>query len=1214
MSNIKRINLKEPPSTTCKEGQVIQTIILYRNFEDTNPFNTKIKKDNSYITNQQIFKKNFGFSIVGGVDSPKGSLGIFVKTICTNGVASRSGLLETGDEILSVNGISLRGKTHEESIKLLKKYGRCSLVLTIAKNRKDKLNNNSSSSIIETESSVCSDEIFNDKLDINNVINDDDYEGYDKVKNLKMYDEGTSESEKETNDKIKVNNDYEKIVTLEEEQYYQVIFDDDEVKECKEDKKSSIKNCWQQSSIYQYNHRKKFFFGCGTKKESSFNHSLDSVMKRIVILRRQNSKERLGLGVAIESDEENERVLCVTVEQIDEDSISHIQGLSPGDRIWQINGIDVHNCKRIECLSLFQCAPLLLNLVVSTPFKKIPNNYQLLDNIITPPPKKVSLEDKNSYNSFKANNSANQEVLENDYQTITTESSSFDKLPLSLSNIPQYLTTDYLCETVNYQMSSRKTDQPSPNSQEMIINKKGDEIENEKMKDSVILKNVNENCINMNKNNYSPPLTLINTSSSVSSISPDPHSPTHSEDSGFQNDHTSGGKSRQPSSPVPVPINCNKASAYNTTSTSPTRYRSVFERTTDSVEIGRKAEENKLIDNNKRNKVLVEDNYKMFNETADCFIKGRNSNSMYDYMDCKISKSQPFILNKIVLPTIKKSPPSVPPKPKPSTTILGPLGEDENCLKTNKIFNRASVIYNSEDNSDVVKLNDITPIKSSTKKVSTLIHKFQTGNIIQEDSDEEIENLSLNGEPLSSSTMVFERNNDAGEEIVLQEDFLIEQDRYSDIVNKQIIINNKQNFSLSKREISNENDTCKGSEDKYKSLAEKYREPSPIKEVLAPALKELLERDSNYKKLSSTSSKVIKTINNCSDKMNKNYTNNLIKEEEEEDLKSNNDIIISGTQTPPPTVEKFENSTNENIKIESCSSKKIFERNNICEKYKPIILQQQSLNISPLPSGRTSRSSTSTTTLNSTISSLSTKKSSLINLTQSQIDELQRILKDQYDDYEFFVVNMHRVAGIIDGSVGIILTGAESTNNFSTITVQRVITGSVADREGTLLKGDRLFFIQGKSTSTMTASDARKELKAEAQVVNVIGGRINKYKMYRVSSSLDTINDSENIFNSDPNLYKYDETPMEVILTKTTIGIGFSLDGGIDSSYGNRPIIIKRLFNGGEATKSGLLSAGDILEKIEDKSLEGMSYLDAWKILKGLPEGKIKLTIKKIQK
>lgn len=57
-----------------------------------------------------------GFNIVGGEDGQ----GIFVSYILPGGPADKGGELKRGDQLLSVNGNSIRDATHEEAAQALK--------------------------------------------------------------------------------------------------------------------------------------------------------------------------------------------------------------------------------------------------------------------------------------------------------------------------------------------------------------------------------------------------------------------------------------------------------------------------------------------------------------------------------------------------------------------------------------------------------------------------------------------------------------------------------------------------------------------------------------------------------------------------------------------------------------------------------------------------------------------------------------------------------------------------------------------------------------------------------------------------------------------------------------------------------------------------------------------------------------------------------------
>ena len=134
-------------------------------------------------------QKSLGFSIVGGRDSPKGNMGIYVKTIFQTGQAL--GLLVEGnwsyhinanikvfemvldnwwhyiinfyfigDEIFSINGRAVQGMTHQEAISLFKEVKQGELLITIGR-RNNHSNNiqavnttNEEANNVERESSI----------------------------------------------------------------------------------------------------------------------------------------------------------------------------------------------------------------------------------------------------------------------------------------------------------------------------------------------------------------------------------------------------------------------------------------------------------------------------------------------------------------------------------------------------------------------------------------------------------------------------------------------------------------------------------------------------------------------------------------------------------------------------------------------------------------------------------------------------------------------------------------------------------------------------------------------------------------------------------------------------------------------------------------------------------------------------------------------------
>lgn len=83
-------------------------------------------------------KKSLGFTIVGGRDSPKGSIGIFIKSVLPGGQAAEDGRLRAGDEILAVNGHVCHDLTHREAVQLFRNIKAGPVALHLCRRVKNK--------------------------------------------------------------------------------------------------------------------------------------------------------------------------------------------------------------------------------------------------------------------------------------------------------------------------------------------------------------------------------------------------------------------------------------------------------------------------------------------------------------------------------------------------------------------------------------------------------------------------------------------------------------------------------------------------------------------------------------------------------------------------------------------------------------------------------------------------------------------------------------------------------------------------------------------------------------------------------------------------------------------------------------------------------------------------------------------------------------------
>ena len=80
-------------------------------------------------------------------------------------------------------------------------------------------------------------------------------------------------------------------------------------------------------------------------------------------------------------------------------------------------------------------------------------------------------------------------------------------------------------------------------------------------------------------------------------------------------------------------------------------------------------------------------------------------------------------------------------------------------------------------------------------------------------------------------------------------------------------------------------------------------------------------------------------------------------------------------------------------------------------------------------------------------------------------------------------------------------------------------------------------------------------------------------------------------------------------LVKGTSGLGFSIVGGVGSSQGGDLIVVKTVFAGGPAAKSGQVKEGDIVIEVNGKDFTNITRKEAVEVLKGIPQGSVRLLL-----
>ncbi|KAJ8286953.1 hypothetical protein GJAV_G00045290 [Gymnothorax javanicus] len=234
---------------------------------------------------------------------------------------------------------------------------------------------------------------------------------------------------------------------------------------------------------------------------------------------------------------------------------------------------------------------------------------------------------------------------------------------------------------------------------------------------------------------------------------------------------------------------------------------------------------------------------------------------------------------------------------------------------------------------------------------------------------------------------------------------------------------------------------------------------------------------------------------------------------------------------------------------------------------------------------------------------------------QCLIQEVKALAKTTLGSEDIYFVVLSKEEG---GGLGFSIAGGVDLEHKS-ITVHRVFSKGVAWVEGTIQRGDGIISINGTALGGLTHAEAltylhQARLPKQALVI-IRKGKDSELCSPRQEVSFGTVSvtqcPTDIIVETGAAVEVGPDGILSVELQKTSVGLGFSLEGGKASAHGDRPLHIKRIFRGGAAELSRVIDVGDEVLAINGRSLQGLMHYDAWNIIKAVSEGPVQLVIRK---